>query len=184
MPNLSVNPSWHEAALRRCELAGNTRADRADGEVVYYHRTRDPYAENMARINSTGGWIASALDLVRFATHVDGLAHTPSILRPATIRTMTTPSTVHPRYAHGWGVIEGNWWHDEVNPSRNHLDHRRQAKRVLLGRFGQFEPAGQLSRNRSNGEDHGSVGQGLVGPGPSRSIPGPKRAAGRGYERI
>jgi CubicO group peptidase (beta-lactamase class C family) len=97
-------------------LAGNTLADRADGEVVYYHRTRDPYAKNMARNDATGGWLASALDLLRFATHVDALAKTPSILMPATIRTMTTPSSVHPRYAHGWGVVEGNWWHDGVLP--------------------------------------------------------------------
>lgn len=110
-----------ESVLARCgitamRIAGNTLADRVDGEVVYHHRTRDPYAKNMTRNDSTGGWIASALDLVRFATHVDGFSHTPNILRPATITTMTTPSTVHPRYAHGWGVIGGNWWHDGILP--------------------------------------------------------------------
>jgi hypothetical protein len=25
---------------------------------------------------------------------------------------MTTPSPVHPRYARGWGVVAGSWWHD------------------------------------------------------------------------
>ena len=35
---------------------------------------------------------------------------------PATIGTMTTPSSVHPRYAHGWGVVQGSWWHDGVLP--------------------------------------------------------------------
>jgi CubicO group peptidase (beta-lactamase class C family) len=100
------------AAMR---IAGNTLADRVDGEVVYYHRTRDPYAKNMTRNDSTGGWLASALDLVRFATHVDGSSQTPNILRPATIAAMTTP-TVHPRYAYGWGVIGGNWWHDGILP--------------------------------------------------------------------
>jgi len=38
-----------ESLLARCgitamRIAGNTLADRADGEVVYHHRTHDPYA--------------------------------------------------------------------------------------------------------------------------------------------
>jgi CubicO group peptidase (beta-lactamase class C family) len=105
------------SVLARCgitemAIAGSTPAERATGEAVYYHRTHDPYATNMPRIDSSGGWMASAPDLVRFATHVDGLPDIPNILRPATITIMTTPSPVHPRYARGWGNVAGSWWHD------------------------------------------------------------------------
>jgi hypothetical protein len=93
-------------------IAGSSRAERADREVVYHHRTHDPYAINMKRNDSTGGWLASASDLVRFAMSVDGLSAARNILKPATIRTMTTPSAANPTYAHGWSVLKGNWRHD------------------------------------------------------------------------
>jgi hypothetical protein len=66
----------------------------------------------MRRNDSTGGWLASATDLVLFLTHVDGFPHSPNILRHATIKTMVTASAVNPRYAHGWTVLKGNWRHD------------------------------------------------------------------------
>src|SRR5262245_30330979 len=110
-----------ESVLARCgitamRIGGDTLAERADGEVVYYHPTRDPYPKDMMRIDSTGGWISSVLDLVRLATHVDGFPHVPDILQPEAIRIMTTPSPVLPRYARGWGVGDANWWRDGVLP--------------------------------------------------------------------
>jgi len=109
-----------ESVLARCgitamQIAGNTLADRADGEVVYYHRTRDPYGKNMRRIDSTGGWVASVSDLARFASAVRSVSGIAELLRPVTVATMTTP-TVHPRYAYGWGVSRGTWWHDGTLP--------------------------------------------------------------------
>src|SRR5262249_15204864 len=99
-----------DSVLARCgitgmRIAGSTRAERANGEAVYYHATHDPYGTNMPRIDSSGGWMASAPDLVRFATRVDGLSQVPIILEPATVALMTTPSPVHPRYARGWGNV-------------------------------------------------------------------------------
>jgi hypothetical protein len=58
-------------------------------------------------MDSNGGWIATAGDLVRFAAHLE------KILKPATIATMTTPSSVNRHYAKGWEISNGgSWWHN------------------------------------------------------------------------
>ncbi|TAJ25548.1 MAG: class A beta-lactamase-related serine hydrolase [Reyranella sp.] len=101
--------------VRDMHIAGNTREQRAPGEVVYYREAsgdRDPYSLDVARMDSHGGWIASAPDLVRFLVHVDGFAGVPDILRPETLRAMSKPSPVQADYASGWAVnANGNWWH-------------------------------------------------------------------------
>src|SRR5262249_25222752 len=62
------------------------------------------------RMDSHGGWVASARDLVAFVAHVDGL--TPNILRSDTISRMVTPSAANGNYARGWSVNNlNNWWH-------------------------------------------------------------------------
>lgn len=63
-----------------------------------------------------GGWIATAGDLVRFATHLE------AVLKPATIAMMTTPSSVSQRrhfvtgwsqFAKGWLISDGgDWWYN------------------------------------------------------------------------
>jgi CubicO group peptidase (beta-lactamase class C family) len=106
-----------EAVLARCgvtdmAIAGNTLAQRRPGEVKYYGQGGNPYGMNVTRMDSHGGWIARPADLVKFFMHVDGFAEPPNILRPPTIRTMTTASSANPGYAKGWSVnTAGNWWH-------------------------------------------------------------------------
>ncbi len=104
--------------LARCgvqtmRLAGNTLADRAKDEVVYYDERKEaPYRMNVARMDAHGGWIASPTDLVNFAMHVDGFSTPPDILKVETLRTMTAPGSVNPGYACGWSVNKiPNWWH-------------------------------------------------------------------------
>ncbi|MBX3498207.1 MAG: beta-lactamase family protein [Alphaproteobacteria bacterium] len=103
--------------LKRCgisgmRIAGNTKADRAPNEVAYHDDRDRPYEIDVARMDSHGGWIATASDLVRFLTHVDGFPTVPDILRPATIRLMTSTSSVRADYAMGWRVNRNNnWWH-------------------------------------------------------------------------
>ena len=93
-------------------IAGNTLAQRRPGEVRYYGQAGDPYGMNVTRMDSHGGWIARPADMVRFLMHVDGFATPPDILRPPTIRSMTTASSANPGYAKGWSVNRaGNWWH-------------------------------------------------------------------------
>jgi CubicO group peptidase (beta-lactamase class C family) len=114
-----------QAVLEKCGIkdmavAGNTLAQRAPGEVVYYGQNEGnsaPYDMNVARMDSHGGWIATPSDLVQFAMRVDGFKTTPSILRADTIRTMTTASPANSRYACGWCVNNvPNWWHNGSLP--------------------------------------------------------------------
>ncbi|MBV9833178.1 MAG: beta-lactamase family protein [Alphaproteobacteria bacterium] len=113
--------------LKRCgisemTIAGNKLADRTPGEVIYYDDVEKPYEIDVARMDSHGGWIAMASDLVRFLTHVDGFPTVPDILRPDMLRLMTTPSTVKPDYAMGWAVNKANnWWHTGSLPGSTTL---------------------------------------------------------------
>jgi CubicO group peptidase (beta-lactamase class C family) len=102
-----------KCGITKMQLAENTLAERAQGEVLYYGQNgENPYNMNIRRMDSHGGWIATPSDLVQFAMHVDGFNITPNILRAETIKTMTTPSTANPSYACGWAVSKvPNWWH-------------------------------------------------------------------------
>jgi Beta-lactamase len=59
-----------------------------------------------------------------FCAHVGGMPGIPSILKPETIQTMTTPAAAYPagsagKYARGWMVRDngkGNWWHSGSLP--------------------------------------------------------------------
>lgn len=107
-----------KCGITTMRIGGNTLADRAKMEVTYYANDPGvllgihPYGMNVTRMDSHGGWIARASDLVQFAMHVDGFPAPPDILRTETIKTMTTPTTANPGYACGWAVNKvPNWWH-------------------------------------------------------------------------
>jgi len=114
-----------ETILTRCgvtgmRIAGNTLAERAPEEVVYYGQ--NPYTMNVRRMDSHGGWLATAADLVRFAIHVDGFATVPDILQEQSIREMTTPTAANNGYAKGWAVNSAqNWWHGGSLPGTTSL---------------------------------------------------------------
>lgn len=93
-------------------IGGNTLAQRKTGEVIYTGQGGySPYTFNLTRMDSHGGWIASATDLARFLVRVDGFSTKADILQPSTITTMVTPSAVA-NYACGWAVNSANnWWH-------------------------------------------------------------------------
>jgi CubicO group peptidase (beta-lactamase class C family) len=108
-----------EEVLGRCgvrdmRISGNTLKGRFPEEVIYYGQNgENPYDMNVTRMDSHGGWLATARDLVLFLNHVDGFKSTPNILKPETVKAMTTPSPVNSGYARGWAVNSApNWWHD------------------------------------------------------------------------
>lgn len=119
-----------QAVLAPCEItdmqiAGNTLKQRAPNEAAYLGQFgENPYKMNVRRMDSHGGWIANPSDLARFAAHLGGTPTIPSILKPETIRIMTTPAPAYPqgspaRYARGWMVRDngnGNWWHNGSLP--------------------------------------------------------------------
>jgi len=99
-------------------IAGNTLAQRLPGEVKYYGQYgEDPYSFNIHRMDSHGGWVATARDLAALLVRVDGFAGKPDILQSATLATMTRPSTVNLNYGCGWAVNSSdNWWHQGSLP--------------------------------------------------------------------
>jgi CubicO group peptidase (beta-lactamase class C family) len=116
--------------ISNMRIAGNSLKQRAPEEVVYVGQyNEDPYKMNVARMDSHGGWIATASSLVQFLDHVGGSGNIPSMLKPETIRIMTTPSPAYPagpggKYARGWMVLNngaGNWWHDGSLPGSTTL---------------------------------------------------------------
>jgi CubicO group peptidase (beta-lactamase class C family) len=103
---LIANEIFSKCGITSMKIAGNTLTDRQPKEVMYL--TEKPgaaYGMNVARMDAHGGWIATAGDLVRFASQL------PKLLKPESIRTMTTPG-VNKGYARGWSVNPvPNWWH-------------------------------------------------------------------------
>ena len=63
-------------------ISGNTKTDAYANEVTYYSSWRDPYSMNVTRMDSHGGWIASAKDLALFAMNSDLEASVPDLLGP------------------------------------------------------------------------------------------------------
>ena len=110
----------HPCGITGMRISGNTLAERAAIEVMYYNQDADgsdPYQMNVRRMDSHGGWLATPTDLVRFLVRVDDFPTKPDILKPATIATMTTPSAVSVNYAKGWCVNKyNNWWHSGSLP--------------------------------------------------------------------
>lgn len=100
------------AGTGKMQITANTIATRKENEVIYYNLNDNPYASNVARMDSHGGWIASSIDLVKLLSQVDGFNGKPDILKPATIDIMTQYSPLGSSYSLGWQVNQSyNWWH-------------------------------------------------------------------------
>lgn len=104
-------------------LAGNALADRVAKEVVYYPQgTENAYGMNVARMDAHGGWLSTPTDLVNFLMRVDGFDTPPDLLRPETLKAMTTPTAANAGYASGWAVNKvPNWWHGGSLPGTSTL---------------------------------------------------------------
>ncbi len=115
------------AGVTGMHIGGNTLEERKHNEVKYYgQHNENPYQYNIARMDAHGGWIASATDLVKIMSHVDGSNGVKDILTPESIRTMLTAPAVSPRYACGWSIDSvGNFQHGGSLPgTRTELRHR------------------------------------------------------------
>ncbi|MDB6007749.1 MAG: Penicillin-binding protein beta-lactamase class [Prosthecobacter sp.] len=97
--------------IKSMQIGGNTLVERQPQEVMYL--TAKPgaaYGMNVARMDSHGGWIATAGDLMRFASQL------PVLLNPDSIHAMTRHG-VSESYARGWNVNRvPNWWHSGSLP--------------------------------------------------------------------
>ncbi|WP_395747115.1 serine hydrolase domain-containing protein [Prosthecobacter sp.] len=114
--NLPYDKVIAQEVLSKCgitsmDIAGNTLAERRPREVMYVTpKAGAAYGMNVFRMDSHGGWIATAGDLVRFASQLSLL------LNPDSLRAMTTHG-VSESYARGWNVNKApNWWHNGSLP--------------------------------------------------------------------
>jgi len=124
--------------ISRMRIGKSLQANRAQGEVAYYDYPGAPMASSvftgggesvpwpyggfcLEAMDAHGGWIASAVDLMRFVTAVDGGTVRPDVLKKATIDLMISRPSLpdwqgtSSFYALGWSVRptsgDANWWH-------------------------------------------------------------------------
>lgn len=138
------------AGISRMKLGRTLKAFRPPDEVDYYHfdeqdraRSVFPYGRRRVQwpdggfyleaMDAHGGWIASAVDLVRFACAVDnrGRSSGTPLLAPASLKAMTarpSPDVAEGKdvwYGLGWQVRrqgdDANWWHTGSLPGTSTL---------------------------------------------------------------
>jgi N-acyl-D-amino-acid deacylase len=138
------------AGITRMRLGRTLPQFRAEGEVRYYHSDDDkagsvfPYVKSrvdwpdggfhLEAMDAHGGWIASAIDLVKFATAVEGQRGSP-ILTTDSVREMVAAPQLASRAKNGsrpdthcgcgWFVRpaggDANWWHTGSLPGTTTL---------------------------------------------------------------
>ncbi|MDR2681258.1 MAG: beta-lactamase family protein [Tannerella sp.] len=72
----------YPCGIKRMRTGGNTQEERYPDEVVY-EQPDEPgwtYGMDVSRMDSHGGWIASATDLARFIAHIDRTATVPDLV--------------------------------------------------------------------------------------------------------
>lgn len=92
-------------------IAGNVLSDRRPLEVVYHGDYA--YDMNVRRMDSHGGWIGSATDLIKFAQTIDGYKSVVDTLSRKSVTLMATPTRVYSGYGRGWSLNprHRNRWH-------------------------------------------------------------------------
>ena len=145
------------AGIKRMRLGASLAEGRAQGEVKYYlkngeqarsvfpakpGRVPEPYGGFcLEAMDSHGGWLASAVDLARFAAALSAASSAP-LLKPGTCRLLYEPppvpvsrkpdgSLTSAYYACGWQVRpvgregKANYWHNGSLPGTTTLLVRR-----------------------------------------------------------
>ncbi|MEK7258036.1 MAG: serine hydrolase domain-containing protein, partial [Bacteroidota bacterium] len=103
-------------------IANNDLEDKKSNEFVLYGKGENPYGSDCKRMDAHGGWLASPMDLLRFAVRVDGKSGKPDILNAASVNAMITPSSYAANpvntgsYGGGWAYNDGGFWHDGALP--------------------------------------------------------------------
>lgn len=117
-----VKDIFSKYGINSFEIAGESSSARVKDEVTYYNGNPSmpydfPTNFPTARMDSHGGWIASAVDLVKFGLLVDGLAKPKDVLSPDTIEMMKKTTDISKEYGFGWIVDkDGNSSHSGSLP--------------------------------------------------------------------
>ena len=116
-----------ENILTKCgiidmEIGGNTLAEQKPNEVYYYDKEDWAYKMDERRMDSHGGWIATATDLVKLLVRLNYNPYKPEILKPKTLNQLYTPALDGSTYAKGWAVNSANnHWHNGSLPGEQAL---------------------------------------------------------------
>jgi CubicO group peptidase (beta-lactamase class C family) len=108
------------------KIAGNLPSEKAPYEVTYYippdilpkpsiygtgELVPPTYGGNDIRaLGGAGAWLATAPDLMRILTAVDGFRNRPDILSDQSIRFMTDNSNGYAPVGWKTTIMDGNWW--------------------------------------------------------------------------
>jgi N-acyl-D-amino-acid deacylase len=161
--------------VHRMRVGASTLAQRADGEVVYYDVPGGPlvwtevrggppivprpYFYALGEFDSCGAWVASAIDLARFALAMDAESGHPLLLRPETLQLAREDRVAWPgwappggkrSYGLGWIVdvaADGaeTWWHSGGLPGTTTLLVHRPDGMIFIALFNSnpyFAPSG------------------------------------------
>jgi CubicO group peptidase (beta-lactamase class C family) len=97
--------------ITHMKISGNTLVDRFPNEVKYFQNQFSPYAMNVTRMDSHGGWIASSKDLAKFIVRVDRMNVIPDLLP-------TSVLNLNPYF----GFM--SWWHSGALPGTSTVLNR------------------------------------------------------------
>jgi N-acyl-D-amino-acid deacylase len=149
------------AGITRMRLGRTKAADRCEGEVCYYPQpgaqpgrsvfggdaqpVPQPYGTfSVEAMDAHGGWIGSAVDLVRFVTALDG-TRPPGLLKPETLGWIEAPPSpkIEPdrpsMYGLGWALHPAekgmNWSHTGSLPGTSALVVRTHDRIVWAAMF-------------------------------------------------
>lgn len=89
------------------------------GESRYLSRTPAlPYSISPRRLDSGGGWVGTARELINLMLRIDGFAGVPDLISPSSARYMGTAFMNGSNFGPGWIVNRqfGNWWHNGILP--------------------------------------------------------------------
>lgn len=67
--------------ISQMQVSRDGRGETTPGEVTYYSSWASPYGLNVTRMDSHGGWLASAYDLALLAAQSDGGGRLPDLLQ-------------------------------------------------------------------------------------------------------
>lgn len=114
-PDYMMQDIFAPAGIKNMKIAGSTLAERKTNEVKYYGQgSSNPYgygATTIPRLDACGGWMASAIDLLRLMVRIDGFTTVTDMLQPASLEAMTTPFGTA-RYGFGLRIsTTNNWFH-------------------------------------------------------------------------
>lgn len=117
------------------EIAGDRQTDRKPDEVEYRGLGGDAYGMPVARMDSHGGWIATAEGMARVFAAMDGRKGVPDTVRAATVAGMAKPGEPGGYYGHGLAInpAHGNRWHNGSLPGTTTLAVMVEGGNVMAG---------------------------------------------------